>query len=51
VATARAVGFRAAMSTTWGAARSGADLFQLPRFTPWDRTRWRFGLRMARMLA
>ena len=51
VATARAVGFRAAMATTWGAARSGADLFQLPRFTPWDRTRWRFGLRMARMLA
>lgn len=51
VAAARAVGFRAAMSTTWGAARSGADLFQLPRFTPWDRSRWRFGLRMARMLA
>jgi hypothetical protein len=28
-------------------ARSGADLFQLPRFTPWDRGDLKFGARMA----
>lgn len=28
-------GFRAAVSTAPGVARSGDDLFQLPRFTPW----------------
>ena len=50
VAIARELGFDAAVSTAWGAARAGADLFQLPRFTPWDRTRTRFGVRMARNL-
>jgi peptidoglycan/xylan/chitin deacetylase (PgdA/CDA1 family) len=45
---AREAGYRAAVSTSPGMARQGADLFQLPRFTPWDRTPWRFGLRMAR---
>lgn len=39
-------GFDAAFSTAWGAATRRSDPFQLPRFTPWDRTRWRFGLRM-----
>lgn len=29
------LGFRGAVSTAPGAARSGDDLFQLPRFTPW----------------
>jgi hypothetical protein len=28
-----------------------SDRFQLPRFTPWDRSRLRFGGRMLRMLA
>jgi hypothetical protein len=32
------LGFRAAVSTAPGAARAGDDLFQLPRFTPWDRS-------------
>lgn len=41
------LGFEAAVSTAWGAARSGSDLYQLPRFTPWDRGRVRFMLRMA----
>jgi peptidoglycan/xylan/chitin deacetylase (PgdA/CDA1 family) len=50
VAAARALGFEAAVSTAWGAARAGADSLQLPRFSPWDRTRTRFGLRMARNL-
>jgi peptidoglycan/xylan/chitin deacetylase (PgdA/CDA1 family) len=43
-------GFDAAFSTAWGAAAAGADVFQLPRFTPWDRTRTRFGLRLLRNL-
>lgn len=43
-------GFDAAFSTAWGAAAVGADVFQLPRFTPWDRTRTRFGLRLLRNL-
>lgn len=47
-ALAREVGFDAAVSTAWGAARAGDDLYQIPRFTPWDRADWRFGLRMAR---
>ncbi len=44
-------GFAAAVSTASGAARAGdGRMFQLPRFTPWDRQRWRFGLRLARNL-
>ncbi len=46
----RELGFDAAVSTTWGAARAGTDCFQLPRFSPWDRERKRFGLRMMRNL-
>lgn len=47
----RELGFDAAVSTVWGAAGPGSDLYALPRFTPWDRTRGRFLLRMARNLA
>lgn len=46
VALVREAGFEAAFSTTWGAARLVSDRFQLPRFTPWDRGRGRFGLRL-----
>ena len=46
VALVRKLGFKAAVSTAWGAALPGADLFQLPRFTPWDRTGSRFSLRL-----
>jgi peptidoglycan/xylan/chitin deacetylase (PgdA/CDA1 family) len=46
-ALAREVGFAAAVSTAWGAACAGDDLYQIPRFTPWDRADWRFGLRLA----
>lgn len=45
-AMAKALGFDAAVSTSWGSARPGGDLFQLPRFTPWDRGQVRFMLRM-----
>lgn len=47
VALARELGFEGAVSTSGGAARPGCDLFQIPRFTPWDRPNWRFGLRLA----
>ena len=47
VDTVRRCGFDAAVSTGWGAARSSSDLYQLPRFTPWDRARVRFGMRLA----
>ena len=48
VAMARETGFEAAVSTAEGAASTGGDLYQIPRFTPWDKTRWRYGLRLAR---
>lgn len=47
VALVRELGFDAAVSTARGVARPGSDLFQIPRFTPWDRGDWRYGLRMA----
>lgn len=45
---ARELGFDAAVSTAWGVARAGTDPFQLPRFTPWDRSKFGFGLRLLR---
>ena len=42
----RSLGFSAALTTTPGAARATTDPWQVPRFTPWDRTRLRFGLRL-----
>jgi peptidoglycan/xylan/chitin deacetylase (PgdA/CDA1 family) len=50
VGLVRELGFDAAVSTAWGAASGRADLFQIPRFTPWDRPQWKFGLRIARTL-
>lgn len=46
----RQLGFAAAFTTASGAAGCNADLFQLPRFTPWDKHKVKFGLRMARNL-
>ncbi|WP_229483423.1 polysaccharide deacetylase family protein [Massilia horti] len=46
----RELGFEAAVSTAWGAQRGATDLYQLPRFTPWDRGRLRFTLRLAQNL-
>ena len=42
----RDAGFSAAVSTAWGVASTNSDLFQLPRFTPWDRRPGRFALRL-----
>lgn len=50
VEMARTLGFEAAVSTTWGAATARCSPFELPRFTPWDRTRLRFGVRAVRNL-
>jgi peptidoglycan/xylan/chitin deacetylase (PgdA/CDA1 family) len=41
------LGFQAAVSTAPGASRAGDDLYQLRRFTPWDKTRHRFAARLA----
>lgn len=46
VQMARHCGFSAAVSTAWGAASMRSDRFQLPRFTPWDHTRLRYGARL-----
>ena len=46
----RRAGFDAAVTTSPGAARAGTDPFQIPRFSPWQRDRLRFGLSLARNL-
>lgn len=43
----RDLSFDAAVSTSPGVADHGTDVMQLPRFTPWDKDRLRFGLRLA----
>ena len=48
VSMVREAGFEAAVSTSSGASRPGDDLYQLPRFTPWDPPGTRFMLRLAR---
>lgn len=48
VALAREAGFELAVSTAWGAATAAADPLQIPRIAPWDRTAFRFGIRMVR---
>ncbi len=42
------LGFDAACSTAWGAAKNGCDLYQLPRFTPWTSDYLRFMLHISR---
>ena len=42
----RDLGFTTAVSTAWGVARPSTDSLQLPRFTPWDRSKHRFALRL-----
>lgn len=50
VAMVRKLGFAAAFSTAWGAAHPTSDFFQLPRFTPWDKTSKAFALRLTQNL-
>jgi peptidoglycan/xylan/chitin deacetylase (PgdA/CDA1 family) len=47
VAMVRSMNFDAAVSTAWGVSNRRSDLYQLPRFTPWDADVNRFGLRLA----
>ncbi len=47
-AMVRELGFSAAMSTNPGVMTRDADRWQLPRFTPWDRSHGRFALRLLR---
>lgn len=42
-------GFDAALTTAWGVASEKSDLYQLPRFTPWDKNISKYLLRLARM--
>lgn len=46
VSIARELGFTAAVTTNPGISKKHTNVFELPRFTPWDRTRTRFGLRL-----
>lgn len=43
----RSAGFKAAVTTARGTAGPGDDEFLVPRFTPWDRSMWKFALRCA----
>lgn len=47
VAAVREAGFAAAVTTAVGSADRASDPYQLPRFTPWERRRTQFGLRLA----
>jgi hypothetical protein len=40
------VGFAGAVSTAEGAAAMHSDVHQLPRFSPWDSSPARYGVRM-----
>jgi len=42
----RSLDFDAACSTAWGTTGTGDDPFQIRRFTPWDTSQLRFGVRM-----
>jgi peptidoglycan/xylan/chitin deacetylase (PgdA/CDA1 family) len=46
VGMVKKLGFEAAVSTAWGVAHAASDPFQLPRFTPWDKTPRKFLLRL-----
>ncbi|MBI2381169.1 MAG: polysaccharide deacetylase family protein [Gammaproteobacteria bacterium] len=51
VRIAKELGYEAAVSTAVGAAGTGADVFQLPRFLPWDKTPSRFLARCLKLAA
>ena len=50
VKVVRDLGFDGAVSTQWGASAAGDDLYQIRRFTPWDASRLKFGLRVLKNL-
>lgn len=42
-------GFSAAVSTAWGVATKMSDVYQLPRFTPWDHSITKYLVRLGKM--
>ncbi|WP_163834594.1 polysaccharide deacetylase family protein [Spartinivicinus ruber] len=42
----RRLGFKAAVTTAWGVATANSDIYQLPRFMPWDRQPDKFMARL-----
>ena len=48
IAMLRACGYRYALSTSPGTATRATSVYQLPRFTPWDRTQLKYLTRMLR---
>jgi phosphatidylinositol alpha-1,6-mannosyltransferase len=48
VAMVKAAGYRTAVTTSIGVARTGTDPFQLPRFTPWGLSDDRMAFQLAR---
>ncbi len=49
-AMVKEAGFIAAVSTASGAAKSDSDIFQLPRYAPWDKLKSRLQLRLLQNL-
>jgi peptidoglycan/xylan/chitin deacetylase (PgdA/CDA1 family) len=49
VAMVREAGFDAAVSTRWAAAGRRSSLFELPRFTPWERDAGGFASRLVKV--
>ena len=45
-----ACGYECAVSTNVGTLRAGQDLFQIPRYTPWESSKLRVALRFAQAL-
>ena len=50
VAMLKQAGFSGAVSTAAGAATPAADLFQIPRFTPWSWEPWKFSFQLVQNL-
>ena len=46
VSIMRQAGFEAAVTTSAGVSTMESDIYQLPRFTPWDKTPFRFSARL-----
>ncbi len=46
VALVRDAGYRCAVTTSWGRVEKGSDLYQLPRFTPWNKNPYMFMFRL-----
>jgi len=50
VSIVKELGFEGAVSTSWGVSGNGSDLFQIPRFTPWDRAPLKYAIRFIQNL-